>query len=131
MTAEDTIEQVQEICETEDASHPVPHSLSPSSMGTFTSCPLAFRFGYIERLPEPPSAPASKGTLVHLALQYLMWRPPAQRTRPAREPAARSSRTRPCSSTFRTGLALREDIGGQAAAVDDVARPLRSDVDDT
>ena len=80
MTAEDTIEQVQEICETEDASHPVPHSLSPSSMGTFTSCPLAFRFGYIERLPEPPSAPASKGTLVHLALQYLMWRPPAQRT---------------------------------------------------
>jgi len=61
-------------------SHPVPISLSPSSMGTFTSCPLAFRFGYIERLPEPPSAPASKGTLVHLALQHLMWRPPEQRT---------------------------------------------------
>jgi len=60
--------------------HPVPVSLSPSSMGTFTSCPLAFRFGYIERLPEPPSAPASKGTLVHLALQHLMWRPPAERT---------------------------------------------------
>jgi putative RecB family exonuclease len=49
-------------------------------MGTFTSCPLAFRFGYIERLPEPPSAPATKGSLVHLALQYLMWRPPAERT---------------------------------------------------
>ena len=49
-------------------------------MGTFTSCPLAFRFSYIERLPEPPSAPASKGTLVHLALQHLMWRPPAERT---------------------------------------------------
>jgi putative RecB family exonuclease len=49
-------------------------------MGTFTSCPLAFRFGYIERLPEPPSAPASKGTLVHLALQHLMWRPAAERT---------------------------------------------------
>jgi putative RecB family exonuclease len=49
-------------------------------MGTFTSCPLAFRFSYIERLPEPPSAPASKGTLVHLALQHLMWRPPVDRT---------------------------------------------------
>jgi putative RecB family exonuclease len=49
-------------------------------MGTFTSCPLAFRFSYIERLPEPPSAPASKGSLVHLALQHLMWRPPAERT---------------------------------------------------
>jgi putative RecB family exonuclease len=49
-------------------------------MGTFTSCPLAFRFSYLERLPEPPSAPASKGTLVHLALQHLMWRPAVERT---------------------------------------------------
>jgi putative RecB family exonuclease len=49
-------------------------------MSTFTSCPLAFRFSYIDRLPEAPSAPASKGTLVHLALQHLMWRPPADRT---------------------------------------------------
>ena len=59
---------------------PMPRSLSPSSMSTFTSCPLAFRFSYIEKLPEPPSAPASKGTLVHLALQHLMWRPAAERT---------------------------------------------------
>jgi putative RecB family exonuclease len=59
---------------------PMPRSLSPSSMATFTSCPLSFRFSYIEKLPEPPSAPASKGTLVHLALQHLMWRPPSERT---------------------------------------------------
>src|SRR2546428_11829286 len=59
---------------------PMPRSLSPSSMSTFTSCPLSFRFSYIEKLPEPPSAPASKGTLVHLALQHLMWRPAAART---------------------------------------------------
>src|SRR3954466_10497828 len=59
---------------------PMPRSLSPSSMSTFTSCPLSFRFSYIEKLPEPPSAPASKGTLVHLALQHLMWRPAADRT---------------------------------------------------
>jgi len=64
----------------EKVTHPVPISLSPSSMGTFTSCSLAFLFGYIERLPEPPSAPASKGTLVHLALQHLLWRQPAERT---------------------------------------------------
>jgi putative RecB family exonuclease len=49
-------------------------------MGAFTNCPLAFRFAYVERLPEPPSAPASKGTLVHLALQHLLWREPADRT---------------------------------------------------
>jgi putative RecB family exonuclease len=72
--AEDVIDEAREVA------HAVPISLSPSSMGTFTSCPLAFRFGYIERLPEPPSAPASKGTLVHLALQHLMWRPPVERT---------------------------------------------------
>src|SRR3954451_19230293 len=64
----------------EPRGHPIPVSLSPSSMGTFTSCPLSFRFSYIEKLPEPPSAPASKGTLVHLALQHLMWRPPGDRT---------------------------------------------------
>jgi putative RecB family exonuclease len=62
------------------AGRPAPQSLSPSSMSTFTSCPLAFRFSYVERLPEPPSAPASKGTLVHLALQHLLWRPPRERT---------------------------------------------------
>ena len=75
---------------------PMPRSLSPSSMSTFTSCPLAFRFSYIERLPEPPSAPASKGTLVHLALQHLMWRPPAERTIDAA--LARPRRGRPRSS---------------------------------
>jgi putative RecB family exonuclease len=57
-----------------------PPHLSPSSMGTFTSCPLSFRFSYLERLPESPTPPACKGTLVHLALQHLMWRPPAERT---------------------------------------------------
>jgi putative RecB family exonuclease len=62
------------------AALPMPRSLSPSSMSTFTSCPLSFRFSYIEKLPEPPSAPASKGTLVHLALQHLMWRPAQERT---------------------------------------------------
>jgi putative RecB family exonuclease len=49
-------------------------------MGTFTSCPLAFRFSYLERLPETPTPPACKGSLVHLALQHLMWRPAAERT---------------------------------------------------
>ena len=49
-------------------------------MGAFTSCPLAFRFSYVQRLPEPPSAPASKGTLVHRALERLLDRPADERT---------------------------------------------------
>lgn len=58
----------------------LPYSLSPSSMGAFTTCPLAFRFSYVQRLPEPPSAAASKGTLVHRALERLHDRPAPERT---------------------------------------------------
>ena len=57
-----------------------PPSLSPSSVSAFKSCPLAFKFSYIDRLPEPPSPAATKGTLVHRALELLMCRPEADRT---------------------------------------------------
>ena len=58
----------------------LPRGLSPSSFGAFKSCPLAFKFSYLDRLPQPPSAPASKGTLVHRALELLMLRGPEDRT---------------------------------------------------
>lgn len=61
----------------------IPTSLSPSKMSAFKECGLAFRFSVIDGLPEPPSPWASKGTLVHRALELLMLRPPADRTRPA------------------------------------------------
>jgi len=57
-----------------------PRSLSPSACSSFKECPLAFRFSYIERLPEPPSPWTSKGTLVHRALELLMDRPNDERT---------------------------------------------------
>jgi putative RecB family exonuclease len=59
---------------------PLPPTLSPSKISAFKQCPLAFRFSVIDRIPEPPSAPASKGTLVHRALELLMLRPPTDRT---------------------------------------------------
>src|SRR5687767_13875814 len=52
---------------------PLPTSLSPSKVSSFKDCALAFRFSAIDRLPEPPSAPAVKGTLVHSALERLFW----------------------------------------------------------
>lgn len=58
----------------------LPMSLSPSAVSSFTSCPLAFKFSYLDRLPEPPSAAASRGTLVHRALERLLDRPPAERS---------------------------------------------------
>ena len=49
----------------------LPYSLSPSKVSTFKDCALAFRFSAIDRLPEAPSVPASRGTLVHAALERL------------------------------------------------------------
>lgn len=52
---------------------PLPRSLSPSKVTSFCSCPLAFKFSVIERIPEPSSPAMVKGTLVHRALERLFW----------------------------------------------------------
>lgn len=52
---------------------PLPSTLSPSKVSSFKDCALAFRFSAIDRLPELPSAPAARGTLVHKALELLFW----------------------------------------------------------
>jgi putative RecB family exonuclease len=63
---------------------PLPTSLSPSKVSSFKDCALAFRLSVIDRLPEPPSPYAAKGTLLHRALQLLMCdEEPAGRTREA------------------------------------------------
>lgn len=59
---------------------PLPTSLSPSKVSSFTDCALAFRFSAIDRLPEPPSVAATRGSLVHAALERLFLLPPAERT---------------------------------------------------
>jgi putative RecB family exonuclease len=62
----------------------LPSTLSPSKITSFTNCPLAFRFSVVEHLPEPPSAAALKGTLVHRALELLFSEHAAgSRSRPA------------------------------------------------
>ncbi|MCC6224910.1 MAG: PD-(D/E)XK nuclease family protein [Microthrixaceae bacterium] len=58
----------------------LPTSLSPSKVSAFQDCALAFRFSAIDRLPEPPSAPAVKGTLVHRALELLFCEPAHRRS---------------------------------------------------
>jgi putative RecB family exonuclease len=62
---------------------PVPMSLSPSRVSSFTSCPMQFRFSSIEKLPEPPGIATTKGTIVHRALELLFVRRAADRTREA------------------------------------------------
>ncbi len=62
---------------------PLPTSLSPSKVASFKDCALAFRFSTIDRLPEPPSPWATRGTLVHRALELLFCEEPAGRRLPA------------------------------------------------
>lgn len=62
---------------------PAAPSLSPSRAGDFLTCPLLYRFRVIDRLPEPPSAAAARGTLVHAVLERLFDAPAASRTRQA------------------------------------------------
>jgi len=57
-----------------------PWSLSPSSCSSFKECPLAFKFSYLDRLPEPPAPWTTKGTLVHRALELLLDRPADERS---------------------------------------------------
>ena len=57
-----------------------PRTLSPSKVSSFTDCALAFRFSAIDRLPEPPSPAATKGTLVHACLERLLDLPGPERT---------------------------------------------------
>ncbi len=54
--------------------------LSPSRANDFTQCPLLFRLRVIDRLPEPPSPAAVRGTLVHAVLERLFDLPAGERT---------------------------------------------------
>ncbi|MBK7167194.1 MAG: PD-(D/E)XK nuclease family protein [Candidatus Microthrix sp.] len=92
----------------------LPTTLSPSKVATFTDCALSFRFSAVERLPEPPSIPAERGTLVHRALELLFSprrnaplrrQPPAstrRRSRPGTIPTCRRlASTTPAGPSFR------------------------------
>lgn len=54
-------------------------ALSPSRTKDFHNCPLKFRLRVIDRIPEPPSLVALRGTLVHSGLEYLFDLAPAER----------------------------------------------------
>lgn len=55
-------------------------AISPSRAGDFLACPLLYRFRTIDRLPEPPSPDAVRGTVVHKVLEDLFDVPAADRT---------------------------------------------------
>jgi putative RecB family exonuclease len=55
-------------------------SLSPSRALDFKNCALLYRFRVIDRLPEPPSLEAARGTVIHGVLERIFDRPAVERT---------------------------------------------------
>jgi putative RecB family exonuclease len=60
-------------------------ALSPSRALDFKTCALLYRFRVIDRLPEPPSLDAARGTVVHAILERLFDLPAGQRSLAAAE----------------------------------------------
>lgn len=54
-------------------------ALSPSRASDFKQCPLKYRLRAIDRIPEPPSRAAVRGTVVHAVLEDLFGLPAEQR----------------------------------------------------
>ena len=55
-------------------------ALSPSRAGDFMTCPLLYRYRTIDKLPEPYSVDAVRGTVVHRVLENLFDLPAFDRT---------------------------------------------------
>jgi putative RecB family exonuclease len=57
-----------------------PPHLSPSSINSFLSCPLKFKFSKIDGMVEPPTEATLMGNFVHEILEELYAIPPDERT---------------------------------------------------
>lgn len=93
-------------------------SLSPSRAADFVNCPLRYRFRVVDRLPEPPSEAATRGTVVHSVLERLFDLPARERTLAAAGELVRPSWEALCSSEpevatlFDDDTALRSWLDG-------------------
>lgn len=95
---------------------PLPASLSPSKVASFKDCALAFRFSAIDRLPEPPSPWATKGTLVHRALELLFCQPGPERTLPTALACLDRARAEMATDPEFVGLGLDAEAAAEFAA---------------
>ncbi|MFI8256624.1 RecB family exonuclease [Streptomyces filamentosus] len=90
-----------------------PMSLSPSRASDFMQCPLLYRFRVIDRLPEKPSAAATRGTLVHAVLERLFDDPAGERTVPRAKAMVPGQWERLLKSRPELGELFADDPGGE------------------
>ncbi|WP_229869226.1 RecB family exonuclease [Streptomyces inusitatus] len=93
-----------------------PMSLSPSRASDFMRCPLLYRFRVIDRLPEKPSAAATRGTLVHAVLERLFDAPAAERTAPRAKSLVPGQWDRLLADRPELGELFSGDEGGERLA---------------
>lgn len=86
----------------------LPYSLTPSKITAFKDCPLKFRYTVIDKLPEPPSTAATKGSLVHRALELLYWMPKDQRDNAAAHACLATAREEFEPRVYELGLDEKE-----------------------
>src|SRR5215831_1454549 len=98
-------------------------SLSPSRAGDFLTCPLLYRFRVIDRLPEPPSQAAVRGTLVHSVLERLFDRVAADRTPEAAHALMEPEWSRMLAAEPELGT-LFDDDDQRALWLDEISRML-------
>lgn len=103
---------------------PLPTSLSPSKVSSFTDCALAFRFSAIDKVPEPPQVHTTRGTLVHAALEDLYTKPATDRTLATALTCLSDAYDHMQDDPELTGLAL--DAEGEQQLLDDSERLVRN-----
>jgi len=94
----------------------VPVALSPSRAGDFMTCPLLYRLRVIDKVPEPPSAAATRGTVVHAVLERLFDAPAAQRTPEAARALLRPEWERLLEKRPELGTLFPDDADGTELA---------------
>lgn len=95
---------------------PLPTSLSPSKVASFKDCALAFRFANIDRLPQAPSPAATRGTLVHRALELLFCEPAPARSLPTALACLDRARAEMATNFNVLGLDLDAEASARFAA---------------
>ena len=78
------------------------------------SCPLKYRFRVVDRLPEPPTPAATRGTLVHSVLEALFELPATSRTLAAAQDLVASRWSALCEENTELASALFPESVGLA-----------------
>ena len=90
-----------------------PTSLSPSRAGDFMQCPLLYRFRVIDKLPEKPTAAATRGTVVHAVLERLFDAPAGERSAPRARSLVTGRVGAAAGQASRAGGAVRRGHAGR------------------